>query len=212
MSGLNPRVLVAGSSAAYGETLFTSKRFKISEDTPIRPLHAYGISKICQEFLSYAYFKNYGIQAISLRIFNTTGPQKTDDVCSDFVKRAVMAERGKGSSTIPVGNLNSKRVIADVRDLVEVLYLLSRAKRAVGQNLVFCAERVYEIRQVLKLVQKLSTSALQYYVEPSLLRKYDEPYVKGDNRKLKTFIRWNQRYDLETTLKDMMDYVRRKMI
>ena len=59
-----------------------------------------------------------------MRIFNTTGPRKVNDVCSDFTKRLVEIEKGKNpEKKLRVGNLKTKRAITDVRDAVRAFQL-----------------------------------------------------------------------------------------
>ena len=48
-----------------------------TEEQPLRPLHPYGISKVCLDLLAREYFLDYKIPAVNLRLFNTTGPGKT---------------------------------------------------------------------------------------------------------------------------------------
>jgi GDP-4-dehydro-6-deoxy-D-mannose reductase len=117
-----PKLIVAGSSAEYGSV--HPDRFPISEDCPLRPLHPYGVSKVATELLAHQYWANYGIEAIPVRIFNCTGPRKTGDAVSDFVRRTVWLERHTDGNGIRVGNLETRRTIVDVRDLNRGLLLL----------------------------------------------------------------------------------------
>lgn len=119
----DPIVIVACSSAEYGASL-KPDNVPIKEETPLLPLHPYGVSKVAQDLLSYQYFLNDKIKAIRARIFNTTGPRKINDVVSDFTRRAVEIEVGL-SDKMRVGNLETKRAIIDVRDLISALDLLS---------------------------------------------------------------------------------------
>src|SRR5690606_38006892 len=65
----NPVVLIACSSAEYGASL-TPENLPAKEETPLLPLHPYGVSKVAQDFLGYQYFANNGIRSIRVRIFN----------------------------------------------------------------------------------------------------------------------------------------------
>ena len=65
----------------------------VKETEELLPLHPYGVSKVAQDLLSFQYFMNDHIRCIRVRIFNSTGTRKVNDVTSDFTKRAVEAER-----------------------------------------------------------------------------------------------------------------------
>ena len=120
-AGINPVVVVACSSAEYG--MVAAEDLPVREEHALRPLHPYGVSKVAQDLLASQYFANYGIPTVRIRIFNTTGPGKRDDVCSDFTKRAVEIELGIHKSPMIVGNLTTRRAIIDVRDMVRGLWL-----------------------------------------------------------------------------------------
>ena len=79
----------------------------VREDHPLRPLHPYGVSKVAQDLLAAQYFANYAIPCVRIRIFNTTGPGKIGDVCSDLTKRAVEIELGMRPPSLMVGNLTT---------------------------------------------------------------------------------------------------------
>ena len=73
---MNPVVIVACSSAEYG--FVKPEEIPIKEEHSLLPLHPYGVSKIGQDFLTYQYFKNFGMKGIRVRIFNTTNvPEKS---------------------------------------------------------------------------------------------------------------------------------------
>src|SRR5581483_10056529 len=98
-----PVVVVACSSAEYGPV--AAADLPVREDHPLRPLHPYGVSKVAQDLLTAQYFANYEIPCVRIRIFNTTGPGKLGDVCSDLAKRAIEIELGLRPPALTVGNL-----------------------------------------------------------------------------------------------------------
>ena len=122
----NPIVVVACSSAEYGETLNQMQglgEVYVKETAQLQPLHPYGVSKVGQDLISFQYFMNDHIRCIRARIFNSTGTRKVNDVTSDFTKRAVEAEK-TSNWELKVGNLDTKRAIMDQRDLVKGLMLI----------------------------------------------------------------------------------------
>lgn len=206
----NPMVIVACSSAEYGASLEKAVH-PVSEDTELLPLHPYGVSKVGQDLLSYQYFVNFGIRCIRARIFNTTGPRKANDVSADFVKRIVeMEKENLKNPVLRVGNLETKRAITDVRDLVSALTLLGE-KGKPGDVYNISGEKIYKISQLVQILQNHTyLGHIQTEVDPELLRPTDEKVICGDSSKLIRDTGWNQQYTLEQTLKDMLAYERRK--
>ncbi|MCL2719896.1 MAG: GDP-mannose 4,6-dehydratase [Treponema sp.] len=204
----NPKVIVACSSAEYGASL-TIENTPIKEDMQLLPLHPYGVSKVAQDLISYQYFKSDKLNSIRVRIFNTTGPRKINDVCSDFTKRVVEIENGI-SNTLLVGNISTKRAITDVRDLVIALELLSE-KGEIGEVYNVSGEKAYLISDIIEIIKNNSNAKFEIKVDEQLLRPTDEPVIFGDSTKLKNCTGWKQQYQIEKTIADMLDYWRKNI-
>src|SRR5580698_637938 len=96
-----PVVVSACSSAEYGSV--PASAIPVTEEQPLRPLHPYGISKVCLDLLAREYFLDYKVPAVNVRLFNTTGPGKTDDAPSDFVRQLATIGKGQQPPVIEVG-------------------------------------------------------------------------------------------------------------
>jgi len=201
---IDPIVLVACSSAEYG--FVNSDEVPIKENRILKPLHPYGVSKVAQELLGYQYFKNDSIKSIMVRIFNTTGPRKINDVCSDFTKKIVEIEMGK-RHFLDVGNLESKRAIMDVRDLVNGLFLLIQ-NGDFGEVYNISSDKVYRIGDLLEIMKKMSKRDFEVKQNSVLMRPTDEPIIFGDSSKLKEIIGWEQKISIERTIEDMLNFWR----
>ncbi len=203
----DPVVVVACSSAEYGASL-TPENTPVHEKTELLPLHPYGVSKVSQDLLSYQYYFNDKIRTIRARIFNTTGPRKVNDVMSDFTSRAVEIENGK-LDQLRVGNIETKRSITDVRDLIIALHLLSE-KGQWGQEYNISGQKVYKIADLIPIIKKEIGKDFGLFVDPKLLRPSDEPIIYGDSTKLIQDTGWTQKYTIDQTIIDMIQYVRNK--
>ena len=207
----DPMVVVACSSAEYGETLnqLEGDKVYVQETAQLQPLHPYGVSKVCQDLLSFQYFMNDRIRCIRARIFNSTGTRKVNDVTSDFTKRAILAERS-GDYTLRVGNLDTRRAIMDQRDLVSALMLLAE-KGTPGDVYNISSEHVYQMRDIVTMIEKQLGHAFEIEVDPKLLRPTDERIIVGDVTKLKRDTGWSQKIPMEQTVADMLDYWRKTL-
>src|SRR2546430_16061796 len=97
-----PVVVSACSSAEYGNV--PASAIPVTEEQPLRPLHPYGISKVCPDLLAREYFVDHRIPAGNLRLFNTTGPGKTSDAPSDFVRQLLRIKKGLQPPVMKVGD------------------------------------------------------------------------------------------------------------
>lgn len=208
-SDYDPLVVVACSSAEYGASL-KPENIPVKEEISLLPLHPYGVSKVGQDLLAYQYFINDNIKTIRARIFNTTGPRKINDVVSDFIRRAVEIEKHDHHNKFRVGNLETKRAIIDVRDLITALILLSERGRY-GEVYNVSGLKVYKVKEILNLIKTYMNIEFEIEIDQQLLRPMDESIIIGDSSKLKQDTGWKQEYSLQKTIKDMIDYWR-KMI
>jgi GDP-4-dehydro-6-deoxy-D-mannose reductase len=198
-----PVVVSACSSAEYGHV--PPAAIPVTEDQALQPLHPYGISKVCLDHLAREYFLDYGIPAVNLRLFNTTGPGKTDDAPSDFVRQLVRIKKGLQPPVIEVGNLKPERAFLDVRDTVRGFYLAAlKGKRGEAYNL--CASSTYEIGTLLRTAIRLSGVKAQVQCAPHLMRPSDEKIIFGSTEKFRKDTGWQPTLTVEETLSSMLEF------
>jgi GDP-4-dehydro-6-deoxy-D-mannose reductase len=202
-----PVVVSACSSAEYGHV--PPSAIPVKEEQELRPLHPYGISKVCLDLLARQYFLDYKIPAVRLRLFNTTGPGKTDDAPSDFVRQLVRIRKGLQPPVIDVGNLRPRRAFLDVRDTVRGFYLAAlKGKRGEAYNL--CAASTHEIGALLHTAIRLSGVKAKIRSAAHLIRPSDEKIIFGSTHKFTKDTGWKPTLSIDQTLSSMLEYWDRK--
>lgn len=198
-----PVIVSACSSAEYGNV--PAAAIPVREEQPLKPLHPYGISKVCQDLLAREYFLDYKIPAVNIRLFNTTGPGKTNDAPSDFVRQLVRIKKGLQTPVIEVGNLKPRRAFLDVHDTVRGFYLAAmKGRRGEAYNL--CASRTHQIQEVLRTAIRLSGVKAEIRPVSRLMRPSDEKIIFGSTQKFRKDTGWTALNSIEQTLKSMLDY------
>lgn len=205
----DPMVVVACSSAEYGQTLNELEDPYVKETAELKPLHPYGVSKVAQDLLAFQYFMNDHIRCIRARIFNSTGTRKVNDVTSDFTRRAVLSERD-GSYTLRVGNLETRRAIMDQRDLINGLILLAEHGTA-GEVYNISSEHCYQMKDIVRMIEAYIGHPYNIVVDPALLRPTDEHIIIGNIDKLKRATGWEQKISMEQTVADMIEFWRKTL-
>ena len=199
-----PSVVVSAcSSAEYGNV--PASAIPVTEDQPLRPLHPYGISKVCLDLLAREYFLDYKIPAVNVRLFNTTGPGKMNDAPSDFVRQLVRIKKGLQPPVIEVGNLKPRRAFLDVNDTVRGFYLAA-TKGKPGEAYNLCATRTHEIGELLRKAIRVSGVKPEIRPAPRLMRPSDERIIFGSTRKIRKDTGWRPLNSLEQTLGSMLEY------
>jgi GDP-4-dehydro-6-deoxy-D-mannose reductase len=198
-----PVVVSACSSAEYGHV--PASAIPVTEEQPLLPLHPYGISKVCLDLLAREYFLDYKVPIVNLRLFNTTGPGKTNDAPSDFVRQLVRIKKGLQPPIIEVGNLKPHRAFLDVNDTVRGFFHAAvRGKRGEVYNL--CATKTYQIRELLNTAIRISGLKVEIRRAPHLMRPSDEKIIFGSTRKFSKDTGWKPVRSIEQTLQSMMEY------
>src|SRR5262249_23529873 len=143
------------------------------------------------------------IRGVRARIFNSTGPRKVNDVVSDFCARA--ADIAIKGGPLRVGNLESRRAILDVKDLVQALVLLSeRGICCEAYNI--CSDRAQRVGDIIPILQNASGISFDVVVDPSLVRTSDEPIIFGDTTKIRKHTGWSPALDLTKTVERVFRY------
>jgi GDP-4-dehydro-6-deoxy-D-mannose reductase len=203
-----PVVVSACSSAEYGNV--PASAIPVKEEQPLLPLHPYGISKVCLDLLAREYFLDYQIPSVNIRLFNTTGPGKTNDAPSDFVRQIVRIKKGQQKPVIEVGNLQPRRAFLDVNDTVRGFYLAAlKGRRGEAYNL--CATKTHGIGEILETAIRLSGVNAEIKVANRLLRPSDEKIIFGDTKKVRRDTGWKPQRTLQDTLTTMLEYWDRKL-
>ncbi|HEV2991430.1 MAG TPA: SDR family oxidoreductase [Candidatus Angelobacter sp.] len=87
------RVVYAGSSSAYGETLSLPKR----EDMVPSPVSPYAVQKLTGEYYMRCFTKIYSLETVCLRYFNVFGPRQDPNspysgVLAKFIRQMLAGE------------------------------------------------------------------------------------------------------------------------
>jgi nucleoside-diphosphate-sugar epimerase len=198
-----PVVVSACSSAEYGNV--PASAIPVTEEQPLRPLHPYGISKVCLDLLGRENFLDYNVPAVNVRLFNTTGPGKTNDAPSDFVRQLVRIKKGQQQPVIEVGNLKPRRAFLDVNDTVRGFYLAA-LKGKPGESYNLCATETHEIGDLLRTAIRLSGVKAEIRPVRRLMRPSDERIIFGSTRKFRKDTGWKPMNTIEQTLESMLRY------
>lgn len=209
--GLDPVILIAGSSEEYGKVL--PDELPIKETNPFRPLSPYAVSKTAQDLMGYQYHESYGMKIIRSRAFNHSGPRRGEVfVDSNFAKQVAEIEKGKKEPIIRHGNLEAIRDFTDVRDMVRA-YWLATEKCEPGEAYNICSGKGYRIQEILDTLVEMSTNKdIKLEQDPARMRPSDVPVLTGDCQKFTKIIDWKPEIDyLSKTLKDTLDYWRERV-
>jgi len=208
--GINPRFLIPGSGEEYGEIY--EEELPINENTILRPVNPYAVSKIAQDLIGFVYFKSYGLNIIRTRAFNHEGPRR-DYIFGVpwYAYQIARIEAGKQEPIIKVGHIDDRRNFTHISDLVEA-YWLAMTRCVPGELYLIGSEEpghIHTFREVLDLLIKMSTvDNIKFEPDPKLLRPTSVPRLIGDTRKFRELTGWEPKIPFKKILEDTLEYWR----
>ena len=202
-AGCGSRVLVAGSSQIYA-----GSSSPLDEQSAIAVTSPYGLSKIAQEEIGRRVLAEDGIDTILVRPFNHTGPrQKALFAAPSMARQIAVGEIAGSPLVIRVGNLEAKRDISDVRDVVRAYVLLmERGRPGIPYNVASGVAR--PIRSVLDALIAQSKVPVTVELDPERLRPNDTPILVGDAGRLRAATGWTPEIGFDRMLTDLLEYWR----
>jgi GDP-4-dehydro-6-deoxy-D-mannose reductase len=205
-ASLRPRVLVVGSADEYGIVEGTGP---VAEDTPLRPVSPYAVSKVAQGQLAMEYAVPGGAEVLRTRTFPHTGPGRGEGFAeSSFARQLVEVAAGRRAPVLSVGNLDVVRDFSDVRDVVRAYWLLlERGACAPRPATVYnvCSGRGVRLGDLLRRLIALAGVEVEVRQDPGRIRPADIPVLVGDNARLRAATGWEPRIALDQTLRDLLE-------
>jgi GDP-4-dehydro-6-deoxy-D-mannose reductase len=180
----------------------------LREDDPLLPVTPYGASKAAAELMACRRGKDEGLHIVRVRPFPHTGPRHAPQfVFSDFARQLAEIEGGRRSPVIRTGNLEVRRDITDVRDMVRAYWLALELGQP-GAVYNICSGAVYSLQEVLDCLRAHTSVAVEVVTDPSRLRHYDLPLLAGNCQVFRDRTGWAPELPLRRTLTDLLTYWR----
>ena len=205
-------VVLASTSEVYGKS--TDVPFREGAElvlgATVKHRWAYACSKLLDEFLALAYWKERKLPVVIARLFNTVGPRQTGQygmVLPTFVGQAIA-----GRPLTVFGDGRQSRSFTYVGDVVDALIGLAREPRAVGEVFNIGSKNEVTIRALAERVKQLadSDSVIQYV-------PYDQAYEAGfedmprrvpDLSKIAALIGYEPKLGLDEIIRSVVQYAR----
>jgi len=167
-------VVIASTSEVYGKSVdvpFHEDADLVLGPTP-KHRWAYACSKLIDEFLALAYWKERKLPVIVVRLFNTVGPRQTGQygmVIPTFVRQAL-----SGHPITVFGDGTQSRSFTYVGDVVKAMVALIDEPRAVGQVFNIGNGNEISIRELAIRIKEMTGSR-----SPITEIPYEQAYEAG---------------------------------
>ena len=186
----------------------------INEECTFHPASPYAISKVGTDLIGRYYAEAYGMTVMTTRMFTHTGPRRGDVFAeSTFAKQIAMIEAGLLPPVVEVGNLDSLRTFADVRDAVRAYYMLVTVDPIPGEYYNIGGAYTCKVGEMLDFLLSLSPKGkeIEIHVDPERLRPIDADRQIPDTSKFEKHTGWKPQISFEQTMTDLLNYWRERV-
>jgi len=208
------KVIIASTSEVYGK----ASKVPFCEDDDLvmgatdKGRWSYAGSKMIDEFLALAYWKEKRVPTVVVRLFNTVGPRQTGQygmVVPRFVEQAL-----RGEPITVYGDGSQRRCFTWVGDVVQALTAFSEHPGAIGE--VFNLGNTEEVT-ILELAER--TKGLTGSASPIVFIPYEQAYAAGFEdmprripsiEKAHRLIGYRPTLGLDGILKSVIEYVEQR--
>jgi GDPmannose 4,6-dehydratase len=200
------KLMFCSTSEVYGNVGIDGRKIKTTDS--LLPANPYGASKAATDLYLQERFENKQLNGFITRAFSHTGPRrgKTFSISSDAYQIAKMV-KGLQDNTLLVGNLESVRVVLDVRDIVNAYYLLMITDKSNGNIYNVSGDIPHKMGVYTDmLIDKSGLTNVVKQISDKLYRPIDIHYQHGDCTELKDITGWSPKFTLEQTMSDLLNY------
>jgi nucleoside-diphosphate-sugar epimerase len=189
------RLVYAGSSSVYGDTLVLPKR----EDMPPNPLSPYALQKLVAEQYAQMFTRLYGFETVTTRYFNVFGPRQDPGSPYSGVISLFSTALLEGRQPTIDGDGEQTRDFTYVANVVDGVLRACEAPKAAGEVInVACGTRI-SLNDLLRVMNGIVGTSLEARYEKE--RAGDVKDSQADISKAKALLGYTPTVDLEEGLR-----------
>ncbi|MCS6994283.1 MAG: SDR family oxidoreductase [Anaerolineales bacterium] len=196
------RVVLASSAAVYGD----SDALPLAEESPLRPLSPYAVSKRVDELYAELYTRSFGLEVVALRYFNVYGPRQRPDSMYAAAVPIFTRRLLDGKSVTIYGDGGQTRDLVYVGDVVRANLLASQHPAAPGQVFNVCTGQELRVIDLVETLMRLFPHAPAPQFAPP--RAGDIYRSVGNPHKAAEWLGFRAQTPLEEGLQAVVEHMR----
>lgn len=200
-------IQVACSSEEYGRV--DLKDIPIDEDTPLRPMSPYGITKVATETLASAYHRMYGLPTVATRGFNHSGPRRGLQFVTSVVNRQIARCLVKKTNVVRIGKPDSIRDFTHISDMIQG-YLLSVEKGRRGEPYNIGHGRGVTIENLARIGAMVHNIDIKLEIDKSRFRPAEVDVLVCDHTKATRELGYRPRFTLTDIIKEGVEHFKKR--
>ncbi|NQE06342.1 NAD-dependent glucose-6-phosphate dehydrogenase [ANME-1 cluster archaeon GoMg1] len=188
------KFVYASSSSVYGDA-----ELPMRDDSLLKPISPYGVTKLAGENLCYLYWKNYNVPTVSLRYFTVYGPRQRPDMAIHKFVKAILNEE----EITVYGDGTQTRDFTFVDDVVEA-NILAAANEIKGEVFNVGGGSRVSVNELIKKIEEATVKKARInYIGK---QKGDVRDTLADTSKISNDLNWKPNVKIEEGLKKFVEW------
>ncbi len=196
------RVIYAGSSSAYGNQPFSSKR---EMDLP-QPLSPYAAAKLTGEYYCQAFTETYGLETVGIRYFNVFGPRQDPNSEYSAVIPIFVTKMLKGERPTIYGDGRQSRDFTFIDNVVYGNLAAATAEGAVGRVINVACGQQFTLLDLVASINAVLGTRIEPQFAPS--RAGDVKASLADTTLAERLLGYEVQIDFQEGLRRSIEYYR----
>ena len=199
------RLVLASTSAAYGDSEFVSKR----ETDPVAPLSPYAAGKLSAESYCHAFARSFDIETVILRYFNVFGPRQDPQSEYSAVIPRFVSMILEGDRPVIYGDGQQSRDFVYVGDVARANLLAACVPAAAGGTFNIARGERTTLLELLSILRELLGQEIEPIHEPT--RAGDVRDSLADITQARKRLRFEPAVDMQQGLHQSIGYYRQML-
>jgi len=193
-------VIITSTSETYG----TAQYVPIDEKHPLAAQSPYSASKIAADQLALSYYKSFGLPIKIIRPFNNYGPRQSARAIIPTIISQILSDKEK----LNLGNLSPSRDFTFVKDTCNGFLEILKSDKLFGEITNIGMNEEISVEKLIDLIAKILRKDIEIEKDIKRIRpeKSEVEKLICDNAKIKKFTNWKPTYDLQTGLKETIEW------
>ncbi len=210
VNGINPRILIPGSGEEFGE--IHEDELPITEETILRPVNPYAVTKIAQDLIGYVYHRSYGLDVVRTRAFNHEGPRRSNVFGIPWYGfQVARIECGLQEPVLRVGHVDDRRNFTHIADMVRA-YDAAISQCTPGDLYLIGSDKesdIHTFREAVDgMIARSTVDGIEVEIDQRYVRPTQVPLLICDPKKFVSLTGWQPTLGFETILDDTLTYWR----
>jgi UDP-glucose 4-epimerase len=185
------KIIYSASSSCYG----IPNKYPTPETESIKPQYPYALTKNLGEQILIHYAKIYGVQAISMRLFNVYGTRSRTSGTYGAMFGVFLAQKLKKKPLTVVGDGNQKRDFTYISDVIQAFYKAMKVKKKFE---IFNVGTGIPI-SVNKIVKLLGCESIQIPKRPG-----EPDQTNAKINKIQNELNWSPKISIELGIRKLL--------